>query len=659
MIEAFSWQKGAHRLKFGADFNPTSSSGEWGFCTPMCVGAFGPTYLANTFGASYPLIQGLLFPGVPANNKLTSDSQVLGLPVLNIGASIFSGVGVGTNSLPGAYDYSQNKNYNQYRAYAQDVWKLKSNLTVNFGLAWNAQTGFYPSGVPLPQYLAPILGAGNLGQTQNNTKEFQPAFGFAWSPFKDSKTVIRGGAGIYWDSTPGYYKLRSAASVDPPGAARNTLAASAFTNDIAGPFGGSGVLVIGGSTATCPIPGLPCSILAPGAPIPLNALTTMTVGQFVGLVNNELPSVAAVLAPNNPQRSGPFPFPNINYAKQGVEIYPQNFPLARSYQTSLGIQRDLGGGFVLTADWARRQGENVSLGEIDQNLFTRYNGSSTPNPVIPLCKTSPDYNPNDECSSGSITIWTDQGRAIYEGLLTKVQKRFSHRYQMLASYALQRATTDNVDVWNNLNYVTAGAGQYLAHHQLQISGVANLPWGFTLSLNSTYISTTPTTPSVSNLIVPGTAPTGSSEPLPGVNIGSLNAGTSHSGLASAVSAYDAAVTSGSLVNANGTKPNLVVLPENYNFGAPTISQDFRLTKTFTVHERYKFQILAEMFNAFNISNKTGYSSTLDNAVSATSVCQQGSVAGQSCSFGQATSRPGQTFGSAGPRALQLGARFTF
>jgi hypothetical protein len=94
-----------------------------------------------------------------------------------------------------------------------------------------------------------------------------------------------------------------------------------------------------------------------------------------------------------------------------------------------------------------------------------------------------------------------------------------------------------------------------------------------------------------------------------------------------------------------------------------ISQDFRLTKVFTVKERYKFSILAEMFNAFNIANLTGYSSALDQGV-AGNVCQQGSVApgtagAISCSFGQATQRVGQTFGSAGPRAVQLGARFTF
>ncbi len=661
LIETLSWQKGSHRLKFGGDLNPTYSAGLWGFCTPMCVGAFSPSYLKATFGAAGAA---LLFPTTPAS--LTTDAQALNLPVYNGSASIFSGVGVGSISTPGAYDYNQNRNYNQYRAYFQDVWKIKENFTFNYGLAWNAQTGFYNSDVPRPSYLAPILGSGNLGPTQNNTKEFQPAFGFAWSPFKNNKTVIRGGAGIYWDSTPGYYKLREASAIDPPGADRNTLAASAFTNNIPGPFAGSGVLVLGGVTATCPYGalGIPCSVLPLGAPLPLGGLTTMTVGQFVNLVNQELPSVQAVLSPQNPQRSGPFQYANINYAKQGVEIYPQNFALARSYQTSLGIQRELGWGMVLTADWARRQGENVSLGEVDQNLYNRFQGSSTPVPVIPLCKTSPDYNPTDECSSGSITFWTDQGRAIYEGLLTKVQKRFAHHLQFTVSYALQRATTETA--WNDANYA-AGYGQYLPHNNLTIAGSYNFPWGFTLSMNSSFISATPETPTVytsSGLILPGTVPSGSSEPLPGITYGSLNAGTSHSALAALIAAYNSNIILS--VNAKGQvipTTSSIILPKNYAFGAPTISQDFRLTKTFTFKERYKFNILAEMFNAFNISNLTGYSSALDTGA-AGSVCQQGSVvAGTpgsiSCAFGQPTSRAGQLFGSGGTRAVQLGGRFTF
>ncbi len=295
------------------------------------------------------------------------------------------------------------------------------------------------------------------------------------------------------------------------------------------------------------------------------------------------------------------------------------------------------------------------------NLFQRYNGTTTPNPVIPVCKTIPDFNPTDNCSTGSITIWTDQGRAIYNGLLTKLQKRFAHRYQFQASYAFQKATTDNVNVWNEVNYVQSGYGQYLPHHQLQVAGTGNLPWGFTLSLNMSIITTSPTTPSVNGLILPGTVAAGSSEPLPGVCVGCLNSSTSHAQLAAAVAAYNSSVQSGSLINANGTKPNLITLSAKLHVryadhfaGLPAHEGAFRVGK-----ERKKKNIFGEMFNAFNISNKGGPSMTLDNATVAGAPCQQGSTLGQSCSFGQSTSRPGQTFGSAGPRAVQVGARFTF
>jgi hypothetical protein len=99
---------------------------------------------------------------------------------------------------------------------------------------------------------------------------------------------------------------------------------------------------------------------------------------------------------------------------------------------------------------------------------------------------------------------------------------------------------------------------------------------------------------------------------------------------------------GSLITAQ------LALPSDYQFGDPTISQDFRLTKTFTFKERYKVSILGEMFNAFNIANLTypGSAFTLDNK-------------GATPAFGQPTQRQNQTFGSGGPRAVQVGARITF
>jgi len=651
LVEALSWQKGPHRLKFGGDLNPTYSAGLWGFCTPMCLGAVSPTFLREVVP---PTFVSLLFPTLPTTLK--TDADVLKLPVWNLNPAIFSGVGVGQVPLPAAYDYNQNKNYDQFRLYFQDVWKIKPNLTVNYGLAWNAQTGFYNGQLAKPQFLAPILGTGsnNLGPTVNNTRQFQPAIGFAWSPGKDQKWVVRGGAGIYWDSTPGYYKLREAAALGPPGAARNTLAASAFTNIYPGIYN----LSAGG----VPIP--------VGAPLPINALTNMTVGLFENLVFTELPEVSALLAPSNFPRSGPFPYSELQYEHQGVEIYPTHYPMARSYQTSIGVQRELPWGMVVTADYARRVGINVSLGEIDQNLFTRYLGSPTPVPVIPLCAKIPDFNPQDNCSTGGITFWNGQGRSVYNALLMKVTKRLSNRVQFLVSYAFQKDVTNAgpVGVLDDLNFGTS-FGEDLPHHNLNVSGTINLPWGFLLGVNSSIISRRPQVAQVNGLDLAGTAPSGSTEALPGIAYGCLAVGCSKSQLGAAVANYNLHYAGQpSAQGADAPNPGPLVLPADYQFGDPVFSQDFQLTKTFTYKEKYHLSIRGEVFNAFNISNLTYPSGafTLDSlapgctlAANNYSVGSCASGASQTYAFGQPTGRVGQTFGQGGARAFQVGARFTF
>src|SRR4029077_4435037 len=140
----------------------------------------------------------------------------------------------------------------------------------------------------------------------------------------------------------------------------------------------------------------------------------------------------------------------IDVAKSAIEIFPPQYPIARSYQLNVGIQRDLGHNMVLTADYAMRQAENVSQGELDYNLNSRFiNGVRTP--VIPSCTPAQLFVVEQECSTGPITFWTPQGRGRYNGLLMKLNKRLSSRTQFTASYQLAQLRA-NTSPWDLLNY---------------------------------------------------------------------------------------------------------------------------------------------------------------------------------------------------------------
>jgi len=117
-----------------------------------------------------------------------------------------------------------------YSLYAQDDWKVKSNLTVNMGLRYepttvlkDAQgritdlatitataptcgTSFTDPGPALPG-----SSCGGTGPYYNNPtlRNFEPRVGFAWDPFKDGKSSVRGSFGIYdVDPFAGYFLLQ-------------------------------------------------------------------------------------------------------------------------------------------------------------------------------------------------------------------------------------------------------------------------------------------------------------------------------------------------------------------------------------------------------------------------------------------------------------------
>lgn len=68
-------------------------------------------------------------------------------------------------------------NNREYTGFAQDRWMVRSNLSFDLGLRYENQ---------------------RIASQQN----IAPRAGFAWSPFKDDRTVIRGGIGLFYDKVP-------------------------------------------------------------------------------------------------------------------------------------------------------------------------------------------------------------------------------------------------------------------------------------------------------------------------------------------------------------------------------------------------------------------------------------------------------------------------
>src|SRR5436190_1993418 len=135
--------------------------------------------------------------------------------------------------LPGPFSQAgQTGNLNQYHftyfaPFVQDDWKVSSRLTLNLGVRWDFRTVPFeahnkmgwldlsnPDGglcIADPSLLTKgIAPAGSMYQycerrnpADGTKKPFAPRSGFAYRPSGGNKTVIRGGYGIFFDSSEG------------------------------------------------------------------------------------------------------------------------------------------------------------------------------------------------------------------------------------------------------------------------------------------------------------------------------------------------------------------------------------------------------------------------------------------------------------------------
>jgi hypothetical protein len=632
-----SWQKGSHRIKFGGEWEHNYGFGHWAFASPTAMLLFNPNEVlaTNAFISTLPLpapVKAALNIPLPADFT-TPGAQITYNDILKL-PFIGSETGIGDPAQPPPFNTNIARQSNRYRVYAQDSWLVRPGFTLSYGTSWSYETNLQNHDLTKPSLLAPLIG--KLGKPGKELHEVGPSAGFAWDVANKGKTVIRGGAGIYYDTVLFVTRLQERATIGPAGNGRSLLPSIYFQNP--------------GVPGITPIPGLPFPLNQINPPVGAGLLftsipTKFTAGDFLGVLNAESPLLLSGL-----QAAGKAGFTGIDFFKTGTGVLDPNLQVPYSLQYSIGVQHQLRNNLAVSADFVLRKGVH-ELFQSDYNLFNR--AAALGGPVIPKCVGAAAINPAAQCSNGAITVTQSGGRSEYKALLVKVDKRFSNRYQFTASYALSSLTgfftSENETNWfGNHGYLGGDA-----RHRFTLSAVVDLPKGFQASLIAVVVSAPPfdaRLPSTIDLFGDGSSIAGNGgDTLPGLQVNSLGRGTSKKDLFNLVTAFNQNFAGKK--DAQGATIPALILPEHFSFGSPFQSEDIRLTKTFKIKESYSVQAFIEIFNIFNVANLGGYSETLDTV--------NPNPAAQTFSFGQPTTRAGQSFGTGGPRALQFGGRFTF
>jgi len=308
-------------------------------------------------------------------------------------------------------------------------------------------------------------------------------------------------------------------------------------------------------------------------------------------------------------------FPNaLSFIPAGVSPAPQkvigvspDYHNPRSFQAALTVETAFSDTWSLSAGFTRNSTWGLQR-RLDQNLFAP-TFDATGMPIFPL--TRPIQ------SIAQLSVNESEAHSSYDAFDFVLTKRMSRRLQFQAGYTLAWNHDDESGehVFNRepaldpqLPELDASWSKNDVRNNFRLTGILDLPHGFTVSAIALALSATPFTPVI--------------------GFDTQNDGNEDN---------DRAIINGHVVGRNSAR------------GRPFADLDMRIVKSFQVRERAKLETFAEFFNVTHNSNR-GYGPD--------SVSSFGTPAAPTATAGQALFAPLTTrFG--GPRQVQMGARFVF
>jgi Carboxypeptidase regulatory-like domain/TonB dependent receptor len=469
-----------------------------------------------------------------------------------------------------------------FAAYAQDSWRATEHLTLNLGARWEPSLpaidkqcrgnqfnlADYIAGVHSTQY--PAAPAGLLfGHDSQNANGCQfanshwlatsPRLGIVWDPSGNGKQTIRAGFGMLHDSTELFYPERW--TTNPPYASAITFTNPPITAPFSNPWNGY--------TSPTGVPGDPF----PGVAI------FPTLGTYVSI--------------------------------------PANVPVTYVLQWNVSYSRQIAKDWLATATYIGNHTVHI-LGANEQNMPVLIAGATTSNEQARRPLTL--LNPTQGAYYSSI-VQTDPGNiASYNGLLLKLEHRFSHNFNILTNYTWSQCIStydfggelagNNYQNPQNRNAEKADCN-FDRRHIFNTSGVFDSP-GLGKGVLHAATKDWQIAPIISLYTgQPFSVTTGSDVSLTGVGADRPNvvAGVSNPFPHTTNVWFNPALFAGGCTTAAYVgNPSCVPLGSFGNaardifHGPGTIQWDMSVSRRFQLKERWKLDLRGEFFNIMNHAN---------------------------------------------------------